>query len=116
MLPVHHQRHSCVLEHMARNTTQDQLTEARVGIGTHYEQVTGKFIGRRQQPCANHVVYSFKRRSIGRETVRGEVLLEVRRKRSAPLIIFRPEDAYRLRALQPRQAVTTAEADSAVPF
>ena len=60
MLPVHHQRHSCVLEHMARNTAQDQLTEARVRIGTHYEQVTGKFIGRRQQPCANHVVYSLK--------------------------------------------------------
>jgi transposase len=37
ILPVHHQRHGCVLEHMARNTAQDQLTEARVGIGTHYE-------------------------------------------------------------------------------
>ena len=103
MLPVHHQRHSCVLKHMARNTAQDQLTEARVGIGTHYEQITGKFIGRRQQTCANHVVYSFKRPSIGRKAVRGEVLLEVRSTRSAPLIIFRPEDVYRLRALQPRQ-------------
>ena len=103
MLPVHHQRHSCVLKHMARNTAQDQLTEARVGIGTHYEQITGKFIGRRQQPRANHVVYSFKRRSIGRKAVRGEVLLEVWSKRSAPLIICRPEDVYRLRALQPRQ-------------
>ena len=85
LLSVHHQRQSCVLEHMTRNTAQDQLAKARMRIGTHYEQITGKSIGRCQQTCANHLVYSFKRGSIGRKAVRGEVLLEVRSKRSAPL-------------------------------
>ena len=103
LLSVHHQRQSCVLKHMTRNTAQDQLAKARMRIGTHYEQITGKFIGRHQQPCANNLVYSFKRGSIGRNSVRGEVLLEVWSKWSAPLVIFRPEDVYRLCALQPRQ-------------
>ena len=79
-----------MLEHMARDTTQDHLADARVGIGTHYEQVTVKLIGRRQKPRANHVVDSLKHRSIGYEAVCREVLLEVRRGRSAPLIIFGP--------------------------
>ena len=79
-----------MLEHMARDAPQDHLADARVGIGTHYEQVTVKLIGRRQKPCANHVVDSLKHCSIGYEAVCREVLLEVRRGRSAPLIIFGP--------------------------
>jgi hypothetical protein len=72
-----------MLEHMARDTTQDHLADARVGIGTHYEQVTVKLMGRRQKPCANHVVDRLEHRSIGYEAMCREVLLEVRREGAA---------------------------------
>ena len=88
ILPVHHQRDSGVLEHMARHAAEDQLAQARMRVGTHDEQITGKFIGRGQKPGASPFTHGLKRRSIGCEAVRGEVLLEIRREWSAPLIIF----------------------------
>ena len=44
MLPVHHHRDRGVLQHMAGDTAQDQLTKARMRIGTHHQQIAGKFI------------------------------------------------------------------------
>ena len=57
-------------------------------IGPHHQQITGEFIGCGQESGANHVLDRLERRSFGGEMVRGEVLLEIRRKWSAPLIIF----------------------------
>ena len=39
---------------------------------------------------------------IYRYVMRSEVLFQIGREWSAALVIFRPEDAYRLRALEPR--------------
>jgi hypothetical protein len=44
-LSMHHYRNSGVLEHMARNTAQNQLSEPRMRIGAHHQKVTGKFCG-----------------------------------------------------------------------
>ena len=57
-------------------------------IGPHHQQVTGEFTGSCEEPGADHVAYRSEGRSVGCEVVRREVLLEIRRKWSASLIIF----------------------------
>jgi hypothetical protein len=57
-------------------------------VGPHHQQITGKFIGSCSESRAYHIVYRLERRSVGCDVVRGEVLLQIRRKWSAPLLIF----------------------------
>jgi hypothetical protein len=49
---------------MARYPAQEQLAEARMRIGAHYQQVTVKILRCREQACANDVVLGPKRRAI----------------------------------------------------
>ena len=72
-------------------------------IGAHYQQVTVKILGCRQEPCANLFVHGSERRSIGLEVVQGEICPQFRREWATSLIVVGPKDTYRLRAVQPWQ-------------
>jgi len=38
-----------MLQHMARDSAQEQLAEARMRIGAHYQQVTVEILGCREE-------------------------------------------------------------------
>ena len=100
---MHHHRDIGVFEHVAGNPSENTLAQTGMRVSAHDEKIAPEFIGGSQKPCSNNLVDWIEHRAIGCEVMRSEVLLKIRSEWSAPLIIFRPENAYGLRAVQPRQ-------------
>ena len=77
-----------MLEDMTRYAAEDQLAEARMRVGAHDEQVTGKLGSRSQQPSTHYVVYGSESCSVNRQLMAGKVLLEIGRQRATALVIL----------------------------
>jgi len=92
-----------VFEHVAGDPSKNTLAQTGMRVRAHYKKIAPEFIGGSQKPCSNNLVDWIEQRAISCEVMRREVLLKIRGEWSAPLIIFRPENAYGLRAVQPRQ-------------
>jgi len=92
-----------VFEHVTGDPSKNALPQTGMRVSAHYEKIARAFVGGGQKPCSDNLAEWAEHRTIGCEVVRSEVLLKIRGEWSAPLIIFRPENACGLRAVQPRQ-------------
>ena len=71
---------------MAGDTTENELAQTRVRIGSHRQQVTAELARRGEQPGSNHPIHRLEHHDIRMDTVQREISSQFRRARTAPLI------------------------------
>src|SRR3954451_5699757 len=101
-LSMHHHRQSRMLQDVPRHAAENLLSQTRVSICAHGQQVAVELLGRGQQTGADNVVDWFEHPQISRHAMHRQVGLKFVRLRATPLVLFSPENAYGFCTLQPR--------------
>src|ERR1700733_4543377 len=100
-LSMHHYRQGRMRQDVPRHAAENLLSQTRMGICAHGQQVAVELFGRRQQTSADDVVDWFEHPQISRHAMHRQVSLKFLRLRAMSLVLFSPENAHSFRALQP---------------